>query len=254
MVGLIAPAWPRLRGLARQGWLLVALVMAAMIAAVPAPALATADDAVPVAASGAQVTAVVSGARDGAGQVDAAPPAISIDRPVGAVMIGTDGTSLGEKRYAARSDAGRNVVVSFSRFRQVGRSAVAVGVGGAPAGLPVAGARLTSGYGMRHHPILGGQRMHSGLDLALPYGSPIRATADGTVISAGWAGGYGLAVKLDHGGAVETLYGHMSRLAVRAGQSVRKGQVIGFVGSTGRSTGPHVHYEVRRNSVAVKPL
>lgn len=106
---------------------------------------------------------------------------------------------------------------------------------------------------MRQHPVLGTLRAHSGVDLAASYGTPIVATSDGVVGTADWAGGYGLLVALDHGGGLQTRYGHMSRLNVAAGQKVRKGEVIGFVGSTGRSTGAHLHYEIRINGQAINP-
>jgi murein DD-endopeptidase MepM/ murein hydrolase activator NlpD len=119
--------------------------------------------------------------------------------------------------------------------------------------LPVSG-RVTSGFGERFHPILGYRRMHAGMDLAAAYGAPIVAAADGRVVSAGWHGGYGRLVAILHAGGVETMYGHMSRIVAEAGSSVRKGQVIGYVGSSGLSTGPHVHYEVLKNGRAVNPL
>lgn len=120
--------------------------------------------------------------------------------------------------------------------------------------LPVSGARITSSFGMRYHPILGYSRMHSGTDLAAPWGSPIFAVADGLVGYAGGRGGYGNYVKLEHGGDLSTAYGHMSRIAVSPGMRVRAGQVIGYVGSTGMSTGPHLHYEVFRDGVSVDPM
>ena len=119
--------------------------------------------------------------------------------------------------------------------------------------MPLVRGALTSGFGMRTHPILGGLRMHSGIDLAAPRGSPILATSDGVVGQAGWKGGYGLFVALEHSGGLETRYGHMSQLTVSTGQHVRKGDIIGYVGSTGRSTGPHLHYEMRMNGVPVRP-
>ena len=109
--------------------------------------------------------------------------------------------------------------------------------------MPVSG-RVTSGFGTRFHPILGYQRFHAGLDLAATFGSPIEAAADGRVVSAGWHGGYGRLVAVMHAGGIETLYGHMSQIAARPGEMVRQGQVIGYVGSSGLSTGPHLHYEV----------
>jgi murein DD-endopeptidase MepM/ murein hydrolase activator NlpD len=118
---------------------------------------------------------------------------------------------------------------------------------------PVA-ARITSGFGMRYHPILHFGRMHKGIDFGAHYGQPIVAAADGQVVRAGWAGGYGRQVRLAHGGAMGTSYSHMSRIIVEPGSLVRQGQVIGYVGSTGLSTGPHLHYEVYRGGVAVNPM
>ncbi|MEJ5977047.1 M23 family metallopeptidase [Novosphingobium sp. PS1R-30] len=126
--------------------------------------------------------------------------------------------------------------------------------GQTPAGLPLASFRQTSQFGLRLHPVLGLLRNHKGIDLAAPLGTPIRATADGTVSRAAWAGGYGLMVELSHGNRTETRYGHMSRLAVMPGEKVAKDSIIGYVGSTGRSTGPHLHYEVLIDGRAVDPL
>ena len=123
-----------------------------------------------------------------------------------------------------------------------------------PSRMPVDGVRLTSDYGMRWHPVMGGRRAHKGVDLAGPTGTPVRATADGVVGRAEWFSSYGLYVALEHGANIETRYGHMSRLNVASGQQVRKGDIIGFIGSTGRSTGPHLHYEVRIAGLAVNPL
>lgn len=120
---------------------------------------------------------------------------------------------------------------------------------------PVDGARLTSRYGMRRHPILGYNRMHKGLDFAAPTGTPIMAAGDGVVAEAGRKGNYGKAVVLRHPNEYRTLYGHMSRIArgVRSGARVRQGEVIGYVGSTGMSTGPHLHYEVLHRGRHVNP-
>lgn len=118
---------------------------------------------------------------------------------------------------------------------------------------PVAG-QLTSGYGMRHHPILGYSRMHAGVDFSAGYGAPIYAVTDGVVSYAGRHGGHGNFVRIEHDGNFGTGYAHMSRIATYAGARVRRGQVIGYVGSTGLSTGPHLHYEVYRNGVTVNPM
>jgi murein DD-endopeptidase MepM/ murein hydrolase activator NlpD len=123
-----------------------------------------------------------------------------------------------------------------------------------PSLMPVEGVRLSSDFGMRTHPVLGGRRGHKGVDLAGPTGTPIHAAADGVVSRADWFSSYGLYVSLEHGGSLQTRYGHMSRLNVAAGQRVRKGEVIGYIGSTGRSTGPHLHYEVRIAGAAVNPV
>lgn len=123
-----------------------------------------------------------------------------------------------------------------------------------PSLMPLEASALTSGFGMRIHPVLGGRRGHKGVDLASPMGTPIRAAADGVVSRADWFSSYGLYVSLEHGGQIETRYGHMSRLNVAAGQIVHKGDIIGYVGSTGRSTGPHLHYEVRIAGTAVNPV
>jgi murein DD-endopeptidase MepM/ murein hydrolase activator NlpD len=107
---------------------------------------------------------------------------------------------------------------------------------------------------MRRHPILGYARMHSGIDFAASWGSPIYAVSDGLVAYAGWHGGHGNYVRLDHGGSIATGYGHMSRIAVANGLAVRRGQIIGYVGSTGLSTGAHLHYEVYRGGQPVNPI
>ena len=165
---------------------------------------------------------------------------------------------------SGEDDQFRTLFSSWQNFEETGLAAAKAkpSVGGAgalgavsiPSRIPLEGITLTSGFGMREHPILGGRRKHDGVDLAAPIGTPIYATADGVVGKASWFGGYGLCVEIEHGGDLETRYGHMSRLNVAEGQTVRKGDVIGFVGSTGRSTGPHLHYEVRVDGVAVNPI
>lgn len=123
-----------------------------------------------------------------------------------------------------------------------------------PSRSPVEGFRLTSEYGMRVHPVLGSRRAHKGIDMASPVGTPVHAPADGVVGKAEWFSSYGLYIQVEHGGELQTRYGHLSRLNVAAGQFVRKGDVIGYVGSTGRSTGPHLHYEVRVAGESVNPM
>jgi murein DD-endopeptidase MepM/ murein hydrolase activator NlpD len=119
---------------------------------------------------------------------------------------------------------------------------------------PINGARLSSGFGVRIHPVLGYSLMHRGVDFAAPIGTPIFAAGDGVVERAGPFSTYGNYVKLRHSSAYETAYAHMSRVAVRAGMRVRQGQVIGYVGETGRATGPHLHYEVLYNDQQINPM
>lgn len=126
-------------------------------------------------------------------------------------------------------------------------------IGSAPVGRPLVGGRLSSGFGMRGDPLLGGTRFHGGVDIAAAQGTPVFATSTGTVLSASWGGGYGILVRVSHDGSVETRYAHLSAVAVRAGDAVEAGQVIGYVGSTGRSTGPHLHYETRVKGHPVDP-
>src|SRR5258705_9751787 len=119
---------------------------------------------------------------------------------------------------------------------------------------PVIGeVEFTSGFGVRSDPFLGRPAMHSGLDFRSETGDPVRATANGVVESAGWNGGYGNMVEIDHGNGFSTRYGHMSKIEVKVGQQIKIGQIIGRVGSTGRSTGPHLHYETRIDGDAVDP-
>ncbi|MDA9431182.1 membrane protein [Bradyrhizobium sp. CCBAU 51627] len=119
---------------------------------------------------------------------------------------------------------------------------------------PVVGeVEFTSGFGVRSDPFLGRPAMHTGLDFRAATGDPARVTANGKVVSAGWSGGYGRMVEVDHGNGLSTRYGHLSEINVRVGEIVKIGQVIGLVGSTGRSTGPHLHYETRIDGEAVDP-
>ena len=117
---------------------------------------------------------------------------------------------------------------------------------------PVSGP-ITSEFGWRTHPIFGNARFHSGLDIGADYGVPIHAAASGVVIESGWIGGYGNTIMIDHGGGIVTLYGHNESLAVGVGQQVNQGDVIAYCGSTGNSTGPHCHFEVRLGGEPVSP-
>jgi murein DD-endopeptidase MepM/ murein hydrolase activator NlpD len=123
-----------------------------------------------------------------------------------------------------------------------------------PSRQPVDDVRLTSAFGTRSDPFTGRARMHQGIDIPGPIGTPIYATADGVVRRAQWANGYGNLVEINHGNGLETRYGHLSKLIAQPNERVRRGQLIGFMGSTGRSTGSHLHYEVRIAGSAVNPI
>ena len=123
-----------------------------------------------------------------------------------------------------------------------------------PSRSPIDKLLLSSSFGMRRHPITKRFARHAGIDIPAPHGTPIYAAADGVVARAKQLGSYGNLVEIEHGNAIQTRYGHMSALNVTSGQWVRKGDVVGFVGSTGRSTGNHLHYEVRISGVAVDPM
>ena len=155
-------------------------------------------------------------------------------------------------------------VSAMLKERQAARAAAAQASGGQGAsdnwvqgtgqlGWPVSG-EITSPYGYRVHPIWGTTIYHSGIDIGVDEGTPVHAADGGVVVWSGWMGGYGYAVVIDHGNGLSTLYGHNSELAVDEGQSVAKGQVISYAGSTGNSTGPHVHFEVRVNGDPVDPM
>jgi murein DD-endopeptidase MepM/ murein hydrolase activator NlpD len=232
-------------------------------------ALASTARVADVGPIGAALTAVEAGdaLRGGTGPNE---PVSSRESEVAAVTFSRASDLVGRPVYFSRTGgAGTAGLVSFST-RTLPASAVfsialpsprpAITTSGPfrfsgemPSVMPVSARGMTSSFGLRQHPLLGTLRSHSGVDLAASQGSPIIATSDGLVGAAGWAGGYGLLVALDHGNGLQTRYAHMSRLNVVPGQRVGKGEVIGFVGSTGMSTGPHLHYEIRVNGRPVNP-
>jgi murein DD-endopeptidase MepM/ murein hydrolase activator NlpD len=153
-----------------------------------------------------------------------------------------------------------NDIVIISRAPEVSpaRRLAATKAGATPSNVPsiwpVTGP-LRTGYGMRNDPFGGPSvEFHKGQDIAAPTGTPVNATADGVVVIAGWVKGYGNGIYIDHGNGISTRYGHLSRIDVVVGQPIKQGQHLGLVGSTGRSTGPHLHYEVRINGQAINPL
>lgn len=153
-----------------------------------------------------------------------------------------------------------NDIVIISRAPEVSpaRRLAATRAGATPSNVPsiwpVFGP-LRSGVGMRSNPFGGSSiEYHKGQDIAAPTGTPVNATADGVVVIAGWVKGYGNGIYIDHGNGISTRYGHLSRIDVVVGQIIKQGQHLGLVGSTGRSTGPHLHYEVRINGQPTNPL
>lgn len=188
---------------------------------------------------------------------------VDMDREVAAsdefdIILAYRRAATGERQAGqllyAGIDRGGRPETQLMRWGEDGQFYEASGVGEQRRGLvqPVPGP-ISSRYGMRRHPILGYRRMHAGLDFRARHGTPIVAVTDGRVSSAGRAGGCGIAVRIDHGDGLSTRYCHMSRMAVSGGQRVERGQIIGYVGSTGLSTGPHLHYEMYRGGRAINP-
>ncbi len=166
-----------------------------------------------------------------------------------------------KKSLLSDAKADKNALIAMeaqltAKENEVQRILESLRYGSAPNGRlqwPTSG-KLTSGFGNRRHPIFGGTRFHSGIDLAAPSGTPIIAADGGEVLQASYSGGYGYSILIYHGGGFATFYAHMSGFAVGQGQMVKRGQVIGYVGTTGWTTGPHLHFEVRINGAAQNPL
>jgi len=174
-------------------------------------------------------------------QLEAATPRVGMGGPFIPVKLPADAGAFERQLYrinVTRAQVDRlNRVLALVPYRK-----------------PVIGeVEFTSGFGVRSDPFLGRPAMHTGLDFRAATGDPVRATANGKVASAGWAGGYGRMVEIDHGNGLSTRYGHLSEIGVKVGDVIKIGQVIGAVGSTGRSTGPHLHYETRIDGEAVDP-
>lgn len=186
-------------------------------------------------------------------ETDLLPAAASREGLGGArISVSRAADLVGTASRAVREDYGEESIASSYSDRPVVRVQILGGAGLTSA--PLDRMRLTSRFGSRRHPIDGVSRLHGGVDYGAAHGTQIMATGDAIVTHAGNAGGYGLLVKLDHGSGLETRYAHMSRIAVSVGDRVSAGQVIGYVGSTGRSTGAHLHYETRVDGRAVDPL
>ncbi len=184
---------------------------------------------------------------------------LSTDKLLRDVAAGYSGTGgpLGPVAVSSKSAPEDEMTLRTNRLlKEMDRLNMArIAAESLPFTLPVKAAfRLTSPYGWRRHPISGKRRMHEGLDMAAPYGTPVYATAGGVVTFAGWNGGYGWVVRIRHMDGFETRYAHLAKIRVRKGQRVSRGDRIGDMGSSGRSTGSHVHYEVRNGGKAVNPM
>jgi murein DD-endopeptidase MepM/ murein hydrolase activator NlpD len=175
------------------------------------------------------------------GHLEAATPHAGMGGPYVPVKLRANADAFERQLY--------RINISRAQVERLNRTLALV-----PYRKPVVGeVEFTSGFGIRSDPFLGRPAMHTGLDFRASTGDPVRATANGKVASAGWAGGYGRMVEIDHGNGLSTRYGHLSEIDVKVGEAVKIGQVIGLVGSTGRSTGPHLHYETRIDGEAVDP-
>jgi hypothetical protein len=174
-------------------------------------------------------------------QLEAATPRAPMGGPFVPVKLSPDASPFDRQLY--------RINLTRAQMDRLNRTLALV-----PYRKPVVGeVEFTSGFGVRSDPFLGRPAMHTGLDFRASTGDPVRVTANGKVVSAGWSGGYGRMVEVDHGNGLSTRYGHLSEINVKVGEQVKIGQVIGEVGSTGRSTGPHLHYETRIDGEAVDP-
>jgi murein DD-endopeptidase MepM/ murein hydrolase activator NlpD len=163
---------------------------------------------------------------------------------------GVGGPLLPASSNEATSDQQfRSLFMTWKKLDNLEQGVIAI-----PSVQPVSALRFTSNFGIRSDPFNGSARMHAGVDIPGPTGTPIYATADGIISHAGRQGGYGNMIEVNHGKGIATRYGHLSRILVADNTRVTRGQLIGLMGSTGRSTGPHLHYEVRIDGHAVNPL
>lgn len=194
-------------------------------------------------------------------KLTAKPSATATAAP--AIAIADSSDNFSQQAYAQSLDqlyALRRTALSGQVYQSLdlgtrhpfGGSSDVLSLANAPSLWPVVGP-VTSSFGEREDPFNGEGAFHAGIDISSHFGEPVRATADGTVETAGRASGYGREIVIDHGYGVKTLYGHLSGFAVTDGQQVTRGQIIGYVGTTGRSTGPHLHYEVRIRNTPVNP-
>ncbi len=183
---------------------------------------------------------------------EAPSPAAAPAAPAIAEVTATGGPYVdAATRIQALGGGDTQYRAAFSAWTEIDRGEAAVAI---PSRKPIDKMSLSSDFGTRSDPFSGRRARHNGIDIPAPRGTPIFATADGTIGRAQWVSGYGKYVEINHGANIQTRYGHMSEYIVSSGQKVRKGDIIGYVGSTGRSTGNHLHYEVRLSGVPVNPM
>ncbi|NLS05187.1 M23 family metallopeptidase [Rhizobium sp. P32RR-XVIII] len=202
----------------------------------------------------ARVDQLTADAGDAANNIEKILTRFDIAVPEQALAKAADDSAVGGPYIEPESDDDFNnslaqLDTALTRFEAVRSTAQSL-----PFGTPAAGKEITSPFGNRRDPFLGRLALHSGIDFRFAPGEKVRAAAPGKVLSAGWTGGYGNMVEIDHGNGISTRYGHMSQILVKAGDTVERSGVIGLAGSTGRSTGTHLHYEVRQNGRAVDPM
>lgn len=217
-----------------------------LCAAIAAPAFATSavasetNNETPIALDAPDVAIDSEAAQAAIAAADAAASAATMANPVLASRV--RGNDAGDTQFRSL----------FSAWQQMdGPATQAISI---PSRRPVDAMALTSSFGVRSDPFNGRRARHNGIDIPGPIGTPIFATADGTVGRAQRLGGYGNYVEIEHGTAIQTRYGHLSAIAVTSGQRVRRGDIVGYMGSTGRSTGSHLHYEVRIAGAPVNPI
>jgi len=182
-------------------------------------------------------------------------PAMAADAPpTGTGPLAVTAAATATAADAAAEQQFRNLFQSWKRMDRVGQPGNGAASIAIPSVQPVSELKFTSNFGIRSDPFTGGARMHAGVDIPGPVGTPIYATADGMIAAAERHGGYGNLVEINHGKGIATRYGHLSKILVTPNTRVHRGQVIGLMGSTGRSTGSHLHYEVRMDGRAVNPI
>jgi murein DD-endopeptidase MepM/ murein hydrolase activator NlpD len=215
-------------------------LLVAGLAFAPAAALANNGNEVPVDLDSPDTEAETTEAQAAIAAADASAANLVMSTPL--LRQRVNPAPAGDNQF-------RNLFTAMQQLESPAAEAIAI-----PSRRPVENMRLTSSFGNRSDPFTGRRARHNGIDIPGPVGTPIYATADGTVGRAQRLGGYGNYVEINHGNEIQTRYGHLSAIAVTPGQRIRRGEILGYMGSTGRSTGSHLHYEVRIAGAPVNPI